>query len=199
MKKLFGILCVAAITATALSFNGNEISDFETQNTVDVASSYVSWNGSKLDKQTGKQKVHIGRVAIKDAKVKMNGSTPEALAVTVDLKNIQNADLSGDLASQLITHLKSVDFFDVSVFPDATFSATKITKLTNQKFDFEIEGNIKIKGVSKPITVQGHIVSDKGKKLLETEAFYLNGEEFGFIKPNQDYNDVVLRLQLYVD
>ncbi len=199
MKKLFGILCVAGITATALSFNENEISDFQTSNTTDLASSYVSWNGSKLDQQTGKDKKHIGKVAIKDAKVKMNGNTPEALTVTVDLNKIVNLDLQEGLSGQLVNHLKSADFFDVSIFPDATFSATRITKLTNQKFDFEIEGNIKVKGVSKPVTVQGHMVNDNGKQLLETDVFYLNGEEFGFIKPNQNFNPVALRVQLYVN
>lgn len=199
MKKLFGVLFVAGVTASILSFNTNEISDFQGTNAPDLQSSYVSWTGSKADANTGKDKAHNGKVGIKDAKVKLKGTTLEALSVTVDLNNMTNFDLPADMQGRLVSHLKSADFFDVVQFPDATFTSTKITKLTGDKFQFNMEGNIKVKGVSKPLNVKGHLVKDHGKTLLESEVFYLNGEEFGFIKPNGGFHNVEFRVQLYVD
>ena len=199
MKKLFGILCAVGVTATVLSFNENEIANFQGTENPDLQLSHVNWRGEKFDSNTGKDKFHLGKVAIKDAKVKMNNKTPEALAVTVNLNDITNYDLPEGLQGQLITHLKSADFFNVVSFPDATFTSTKITKLVNDKFDFNIVGNIKIKGVAKPIEVKGHIVEDHGKKMIETDVFYLNGVDFGFIQPGKGYKDVELRLQLYID
>lgn len=199
MKKLFGILCAVGITATALSFNENEIADFQGTNNPDLAKSYVDWRGEKFDSKTGKEKSHIGKVGIKDAKVKLKNNTPESLLVTVNLNDMSNYDLPESVQGQLISHLKSADFFDVSLFPDATFTTTKITKLDNDKFQFNMVGNIKVKGISKPIEVKGHIVEVSGKKLIESDVFYLSGEQFGFIKPGGDFKDVELRLQLYVD
>ncbi|WP_322970232.1 YceI family protein [Faecalibacter sp. LW9] len=199
MKKLFGVLCAVGVTASILSFNHNEISDFEGTNAPDLAKSHVTWKGTKFDQTQNKDKSHNGTVKLKDAKVRLNQNTPEAVSVTVDLANMTNFDLPENMQGRLISHLQSADFFDISVFPDATFTSTKITKLTNDKFQFNMEGNITIKGISKPLSVNGHIVTIDGKKVLETEKFALNGEEFGFIKPGGGYKDVSLRVQIVLD
>jgi Uncharacterized conserved protein len=199
MKKLFGVLCAVGVTASILSFNTNEISDFEANQAPDLVKSHVNWVGTKFDQAQNKDKSHNGKVLLKDAKVRMNNNTPEAVSVTVDLGNMTNYDLPQDMQGRLISHLQSADFFDISVFPDATFTSTKITKLTNDKFQFNMEGNIKIKGISKPLSVNGHVVTIDGKKVLETEKFLLNGEEFGFIKPGGGFKDVSLRVQVYLD
>ena len=199
MKKLFGVLCAVGVTASILSFNQNEISDFEGTNAPDLVKSHVSWKGTKFDQAQNKDKSHNGTVKLKDAKVRLKNNSPEAVSVTVDLANMTNFDLPEEMKGRLITHLQSADFFDINVFPDATFTSTKITKLTNDKFQFNMEGNIKIKGISKPLSVNGHIITVDGKKVLETEKFLLNGEEFGFIKPGGGYKDVSLRVQVYID
>src|SRR5215813_13675625 len=45
-------------------------------------------------------------------------------------------------------HLKSVDFFDVSQYPTLNFKSTKIEGSGNE---YEITGDLTIKGVTKPI------------------------------------------------
>lgn len=199
MKKIIGALCAVGITASILSFNTNEIADFQGTNTPDLQLSHISWKGSKYDAAKGADKFHLGQVGLKDAKIKMKNDTPESLSITVDLNKIDNYDLADGVKGQLISHLKSADFFNVGLFPDAKFTSTKIEKLVNDKADFKMTGNITIKGVSKPIEVKGHIVKDHGKNLLESDVFYLNGEEFGFIKPGGGYHDVEFRVQLYMD
>jgi len=199
MKKLFGVLCAVGVTASILSFNNNEIADFEGTNAPDLVKSHVEWKGTKFDAKQGKDKWHNGKVDLKDAKVKLKNNTPEAVSVTVDLSKMTNYDLPADMQGRLISHLQSADFFDISLFPDATFTSTKITKLKNDKFQFIMEGNIKVKGVAKPISVKGHIVDVEGKQMLESEKFQLSGEEFGFIKPGGGYKDVDFRVQLYLD
>lgn len=199
MKKLFGVLCAVGISASILSFNNNEIADFDSTNAPDLVKSHVQWKGTKFDQANNKDKWHNGKVELKDAKVKMKNSTPEAVSVTVDLSKMTNFDLPQDLQGRLISHLQSADFFDINVFPDATFASTKITKLTNDKFQFNMEGNIKIKGISQPINVKGHVITVDGKQVLESEKFQLNGEEFGFIKPGGGYKNVDLRVQIYLD
>lgn len=49
------------------------------------------------------------------------------------------------------THLKSADFFDAEKFPTLSFSSTKFSKTENQ--EFELEGNLTIKDIGKPITL----------------------------------------------
>ncbi len=199
MKKLFGVLCAVGLTASILSFNQNEIAEFEGTNAPDLTKSYVSWYGSKYDASKGADKSHHGKVGIKDAKVKMKNDTPEAVSVTVDLNKMTNFDLPEEMKGKLVSHLQSADFFEVVKFPDAKFTSTKIKKLTGDKFQFNMEGNITVKGVSKPISVKGHLVDVEGKQLLESDVFYLNGEEFGFIKPGGGYKNLEFRVQLYIE
>lgn len=48
-------------------------------------------------------------------------------------------------------HLKSPDFFDAASFPKLTFESTSFTSKGGS--DYEMQGNITIKGVTKPITL----------------------------------------------
>ena len=48
-------------------------------------------------------------------------------------------------------HLKSADFFDAAGFPKLTFTSTKVTKKSGN--DYQVEGNLTIRGVTKPIVL----------------------------------------------
>lgn len=52
-------------------------------------------------------------------------------------------------------HLKSADFLDVAKFPKITFTSTKIYDFSGNKG--KIDGNLTIKGVTKPVTLDMEI------------------------------------------
>lgn len=62
-----------------------------------------------------------------------------ALSATVKLASVETGSADRD------NHLKSGDFFDVENHPDMTFAATKIDAES-------LEGDLTIKGVTKPVT-----------------------------------------------
>lgn len=49
------------------------------------------------------------------------------------------------------THLRSGDFFDVAKFPEASFKSTSVT--ANGANKFTVTGDLTIKGISKPVTL----------------------------------------------
>lgn len=53
-------------------------------------------------------------------------------------------------------HLKSGDFFDVEKFPKISFASTKISGTSS---DLKVEGELTIRGVSKPVTLTGELSS----------------------------------------
>jgi polyisoprenoid-binding protein YceI len=57
---------------------------------------------------------------------------------------VQMASIDANSADR-DTHLRSPDFFDVENFPAMTFKSTKVT-------DEALEGNLTIKGITKPVT-----------------------------------------------
>lgn len=85
----------------------------------------------------------------------------------------------------LTTHLLSKDFFDVQVFPQATFLSTKIKSLGGTKY--EIAGNLTMHGVSKSLTLTAHI-SDTGLTMNHT----LHRNDFNIGAPGGIDNEVQL-------
>lgn len=63
---------------------------------------------------------------------------------------IESGSINTDLEMR-DNHLKSEDMFDVEKFPAISFKSTKLTKVAGNKY--KMEGNMTIKGVTKPITL----------------------------------------------
>ena len=64
--------------------------------------------------------------------------------------SIESASINTDLEMR-DNHLKSEDMFNVEKFPAINFKSTSLTKISGNKF--KMLGNITIKGVTKPITL----------------------------------------------
>lgn len=68
-----------------------------------------------------------------------------AVDIVIDMKSVDTGFEKFD------EHLRSADFFDTAKFPTATFKSTKVT------FDGDkpskVEGNLTIKGVTRPVTL----------------------------------------------
>lgn len=81
-------------------------------------------------------------------------------------------------------HLKSADFFDAENHPKLTFVSTSISKKDDT--DYELNGNLTIRGVTKPITLKAEYNGTvKGFGVDEVAAFELEGKinrkDFGLI------------------
>ena len=51
------------------------------------------------------------------------------------------------------THLRSEDFFEVETYPELTFESTGVQNVSGDSF--ELNGNLTIHGVTKPVTLKG--------------------------------------------
>jgi polyisoprenoid-binding protein YceI len=58
-------------------------------------------------------------------------------------------------------HLKSPDFFDVATFPEAKFVSTGVKNV--KKDGFDLVGDLTIRGITKPVTVQVKTISAEYK------------------------------------
>jgi polyisoprenoid-binding protein YceI len=81
-------------------------------------------------------------------------------------------------------HMRSPDFFDVAKFPEMTFKSTKVV-YDKDKPD-KIEGNLTIRGVTKPITLDldynGAITDPGGNRVVSFEAEgKIDRKDFGLI------------------
>jgi polyisoprenoid-binding protein YceI len=83
---------------------------------------------------------------------------PESLAggsVSVD---IQTASIDTN-NERRDTHLRSADFFDAPNHPTITFRSTRVTASGR---DIQVHGNLTIRGVTKPVVLQGRMLDVGG-------------------------------------
>jgi len=95
--------------------------------------------------------------------------TKSTISATIDASSISTNNEDRD------THLKSPDFFEVEQYPEIKFVSTSLTKVDDD--EYELVGNITIKGVTKEITLEtefGGFMKDPYGN--EKAGFSINGK-----------------------
>ena len=108
---------------------------------VNAASSSIKWMGKKVSGQ------HNGTVKVKSGSIEFANGTIKSGTIIIDMTTITDEDLSGDSKGELEGHLKSEDFFSTSSNPEAKFVVK--SAIQKNKHQFEIIGDLTIKGISK--------------------------------------------------
>ena len=87
------------------------------------------------------------------------------------MNTLTSEDLKDDKENQakLDGHLKSGDFFEVEKFPTASFEITKVTPNETGDYNTLIDGNLTVKGVSKPISFNTNVVVKDGVATIKSE------------------------------
>jgi polyisoprenoid-binding protein YceI len=83
--------------------------------------------------------------------------------VEFDENNIENSSVVVEIQAGSATtnqaqrdqHLRSADFFDVENFPVATFKSTSVSGTAD---DLKIDGDLTIRGVTKPVTLEAEFL-----------------------------------------
>jgi len=99
-------------------------------------------------------------------------------AFNIDMTSITSADQSlWQRRKGLDDHLKSADFFSVAKFPNATMSIKKV--VAGKKLpQFNITGDLTLKGITKPVNFPAVINQTKGKIKANAE-FSINRTDWG--------------------
>lgn len=103
-------------------------------------------------------------------------STASKVEFTADVNSINTNNEQRD------THLKSPDFFDATQHAEITFVGSKYEKKSGD--DYQLHGNLTIKGITKPVTVDvefgGIVVDPYGQtKAGFTVSGKISRKEFG--------------------
>jgi polyisoprenoid-binding protein YceI len=114
----------------------------------------MQWNFDPAHSQIQFAVKHMGISTVRGTFTQFEGAIDEedgqvsAVNVDVDLASLTTG------SDQRDGHLKSADFFDVEAHPKANFHLTKFTRSGEEVI---AEGNLTIRGVTRPITLKGEI------------------------------------------
>ena len=189
-KKLFSLaipaLFIAAVMVSCkkdkpLTSESNDVTTTKdgSQYTLDTLNSKVEWKGYKVFKSENTS--HFGNIKFESGDVTVKDGKLESGKFVADMNSLTSVDLkdSPEDMGKLNGHLKSGDFFEVEKFPTASFEITKVTPTTEGDYNTLLDGNLTIKGITKPVQFKANVSVKDGEVSVATEPKDVKREEFG--------------------
>ncbi len=138
---------------------------------IDPDASRVAWEGTRVGSG------HDGTIAVHSGEIYVFDGEPLAGDVVIDMERIVVLDIENPTRNaQLRGHLESDDFFSVHTYPTASFEITSMVPIEDAAPgapNYNVFGNMTIKGITHGIVVEGFIVWD-GDRLVTTSVFSLD-------------------------
>jgi len=146
---------------------------------IDTLNSKAEWKGFKVVKSDNTS--HIGSLKFESGEVTVKDKKLESGQFVIDMTSITNEDLKdAEDNGKLLGHLKSADFFDTAKFPTASYEITKVTAAAEgSDYNTVLDGNLTLKGITKPFNFNANVKLDKGELLIATEPKDISRDEFG--------------------
>jgi len=189
-KKLFSLAIPALFTAVVvvscnkdkpLTSESNEVATTKngSQYTLDTLNSRVEWKGYKVFKSENTS--HFGTIKFESGDVTVKDGKLESGKFVADMNSLTSVDLKDDAEQlgKLNGHLKSGDFFEVEKFPTASYEITKVTPAAEGDYNTLLDGNLTIKGITKPAQFKANVSVKDGEVSVATEPKDIKREEFG--------------------
>jgi polyisoprenoid-binding protein YceI len=136
---------------------------------VQTATSRVEFVGTKGNGY------HTGFFNLKGGQVMVNNGKISGGEFTIDLTSLKVTDEGG--GEKLEGHLKNKDFFETSVNTEARYTVTGV-KYINEDV-CEISGNLSMKGITAPVTLQAMVRGLDDKRLFAQANFSIDRTVWG--------------------
>lgn len=137
---------------------------------VRTSNSKVEWKGS------APTHFHIGSFSV-DGSVSANANGKlKGGNFVIPISSIENYDLEQPEKQQLLEHLKSADFFNAVLYPNAVFTITKVSDYNGndttavEGANYTITGNFSMLGKVQPISFPASITSSN--ETITTKAIF---------------------------
>ncbi len=146
---------------------------------IDTMNSRIEWKGFKVFKSENTS--HFGTIKFENGDVTVKDGQLEGGKFVADMTSLENVDLQSDAEqkSKLEGHLKSGDFFEVEKFPTASYEITKVSPMSEGDYNTVLEGNLTIKGITKPVKFNANVAVSQGEVSIATEPTDIMREDFG--------------------
>lgn len=191
MKRKLALLVIPALFAAVavvsckkekpLSSESSEVTTTKdgAQFVVDTLNSKVEWKGYKIFKSENTS--HFGNIKFESGDVTVKDGKLESGKFVADMTSLTSEDLKNDAEQlgKLNGHLKSGDFFEVEKFPTASYEITKVAPSAEGDYNTLLDGNLTIKGITKPVQFKANVSVKNGEVSIATEPKDIKREEFG--------------------
>lgn len=153
----------AALFAALFAFAGCSKDKDGPQKYILDNNSVIEWRGN-LDNGFNNGSFDIGTSSIE-----VKNGTVTGGRFVFPIASIKNFNLPDDQKEQLLHHLKSIDFFNMAVYPDVTFVITAVQPYTGgipeavEDANYLVQGKLTMLGKTHPIVFAASIVLENSK------------------------------------
>jgi polyisoprenoid-binding protein YceI len=143
--------------------------------TFSVTEGLVNWAGKKAinGQHFGTIKVSGGELMVKDGQL-LSGK------VTLDMTSVAVLDLKDpNEKSDLESHLKDTDFFEVGKYPKGEFSFDEVLPSTIPAFNHVIAGTLKLKNKKAQVNIPVKMTINGDELTAESATFIINRTQWG--------------------
>lgn len=186
IKKSFLLAAFASLVLTSCTKDKpvvNETTEVTTDNNgavyeLDTLNSRIEWKGYKILKSD--QTSHFGTINFESGDLTVHEGMLESGKFIVDMNSLTSVDLKDDAEQlgKLNGHLKSGDFFETDKFPTASYEITKVSKNDSGDYNTLLDGNLTIKGITKPMQFNANVSVKDGVASIATEPKDISREAF---------------------
>lgn len=138
--------------------------------TLNEAVSVAEWKGSMQGT------FNNGSFAVKSEGLEVENGKVKKGTFIIPIASIKNFNLPDEVKPQLLNHLKSPDFFNMALYPEARFAITAIAPYTGQDAgavagaNYLVTGDFTMLGKTNPVSFPAKITLTNGN--LTTEALF---------------------------
>ena len=131
---------------------------------------------------------HMGGISLKQGELVVQNEIPTQGSFVIDMASITNTDLENKaFRKNLVNNLKSDDFFSVADYPTAIFDITRVLPYKGEgDYNFEIEGDLSLRGVTQPVTILTKIQINE-KKLTAFARTEIDRTQFNIITRSDSF------------
>jgi polyisoprenoid-binding protein YceI len=176
MKKAF----IALLITGSLLMAGFNRSDKQFSYRIDADSSVVEWRGASP------RTAHNGSFAVSSQGLEVVNGQVKGGRFIIPIASIKNFDLPKITKPVLLKHLKSADFFNMALYPEASFTITKVEPLTSTAAgavagaNTLVTGNFTMLGNTHPISFPAKIDFIANKLAVEA-SFKIDRTKWGML------------------
>lgn len=157
-------LLLAIIALVAFSFSAIAGDEYK----VNTKSSKLEWLAKKVTGQ------HNGVIDIKSGGLTFNGNKLAGGNFVINMTSIKVLDLEAGskMNTKLTGHLNSADFFDTANYGEASFKITSVKKSKGDKGNYNITGDLTIKGKTNSISFPAMVTKDGDKASAKADIVF---------------------------
>lgn len=137
--------------------------------TLNAETSVVEWWGHSPSVS------HHGSFAVTGENIEVVNGKVKSGRFVIPIASIQNFDLPTEIKPILLNHLKSADFFDMALYPEATFEFKKMIPLTKVMpgavtgANYLVSGDFTMIGKTHELTFPAHVTEVDGQLKMEAK------------------------------